>query len=120
MDADGQHDPEDIPRLIQPILNGEADMVNGSRYINGKDRNTPFYRRIGQKVLDKVTNLNSGLQVTDTQSGFRAFARNALPIFKFRSNGLAIESEMLVDAANAGLRVKEVEIGVRYDVDCFI
>jgi glycosyltransferase involved in cell wall biosynthesis len=118
MDSDGQHDPEDIHKLVEPILKGEADIVNGSRYINGTDKNTPIYRRIGQNILDNVTNLNAGLHITDTQSGFRAFAKHTLPIFKFRSNGLAIESEMLMDAANAGFRIKEVNIGVRYDVDC--
>ncbi|NJD52080.1 MAG: glycosyltransferase family 2 protein [Candidatus Methanoperedens sp.] len=118
MDTDGQHNPAEIPKLVSPILQGEADMVNGSRYMNGKDKNTPFYRRIGQNVLDKATNLNSGLHITDTQSGFRAFARHTLPVFRFKSNGLAIESEMLKDASNAGLNIKEVEIGVRYDVDC--
>ena len=118
MDSDGQHDPDDIPKLVSPILDGEADIVNGSRYMKGTDKNTPIYRRIGQNVLDKATNLNAGLQITDTQSGFRAFARHTLPAFRFKSNGLAIESEMLMDAANAGFRIKEVNIGVRYDVDC--
>ena len=118
MDTDGQHDPAEIPKLVSPILQGEADIVNGSRYMNGKDKNTPFYRRIGQNVLDKATNFNSGLHITDTQSGFRAFAKHTLPVFRFKSNGLAIESEMLKDASNAGLNIKEVEIGVRYDVDC--
>ncbi|MFZ3170276.1 MAG: glycosyltransferase family 2 protein [Candidatus Methanoperedens sp.] len=117
MDSDGQHDPDDIQKLISPILNEEADIVNGSRYMNDTDKNTPFYRRIGQNILDKATNLNAGLQTTDTQSGFRAFARHTLPAFRFKSNGLAIESEMLMDAANAGFRIKEVGIGVRYDVD---
>lgn len=118
LDSDGQHNPEEIPKLVAPILKGEADIVNGSRYLNGKDRNTPFYRRIGQIVLDKVTNMNSGLAITDTQSGFRAFAAHIVPVFKFRRSGFGIESEMLADAAKAGLRIKEVEIGVRYDVDC--
>lgn len=118
MDADGQHDPEEIPKLVAPILQGEADMVNGSRYMNGKDRNTPFYRRIGQNILDKAINLNCEFHITDTQSGFRAFDKNTLSLFGFKSNGLAIESEMLMDASNAGLKIKEVEIGVRYDVDC--
>lgn len=116
MDSDGQHDPEEIPKLIAPILKGDAEFVNGSRYINGNGKNTPFYRRVGQNVLDSATNFNTGLHVTDTQSGFRAFARHTLPVFGFRSNGLAIESEMLMDAAKAGLKIKEVEIGVRYDV----
>lgn len=116
IDTDGQHDPADIPRLVQPILRGEADMVNGSRYLNGDKKDTPFYRRVGQKVLDTATNFDSGLSVTDSQSGFRAFAANAKGAFRFHQNGLAIESEMLADAAAAGLRIKEVAIGVRYDV----
>jgi len=118
MDADGQHYPSEIPNLIDPILKGEADVVNGSRYMNGHGRNTPKYRRLGQKVLDKATNFSSGLDVTDSQSGFRAFAGHTVPVFRFRESGFEIESEMLVDAALAKLRVKEVEIGVRYDVDC--
>lgn len=117
LDTDGQHDPADIPKLVEPILGGEADVVNGSRYINGNKKDTPFYRRLGQVILDKATNLNSGLAVTDSQSGFRAFASHTRNVFRFKQNGLAIESEMLADAANAGLRIKEVEIGVRYDVD---
>lgn len=117
IDTDGQHDPADIPKLVEPILRGEADLVNGSRYLNGNRKDTPFYRRVGQKVLDTATNLDSGLNVTDSQSGFRAFNPDVRDVFRFGENGLAIESEMLADAAAAGLRVKEVEIGVRYDVD---
>ncbi len=118
MDADGQHDPEEISKLIGPIIAGQADVVNGSRYLNGNGGNTPFYRRIGQNVLDKATNLNSGLNITDTQSGFRAFAKHALPTFKFKQSGFGIESEMLMEAANAGLKIKELGIEVRYGVNC--
>lgn len=117
LDSDGQHNPEEIPELIRPIINGEADIVNGSRYINGNKKDTPSYRRIGQTVLDKATNLSSGLNITDSQSGYRAFARHAIPAFRFNCIDFSIESEMLMDAASAGLRIKEVEIGVRYDVD---
>ncbi len=117
LDSDGQHNPQEIHKLITPIINGEADIVNGSRYINGNKKDTPSYRRIGQSILDKITNLGSGLDVTDSQSGFRAFARYTLPAFRFNCIDFGIESEMLTDAANAGLRIKEVEIGVRYDVD---
>jgi len=117
IDSDGQHNPREIPKLISPIINGEADIVNGSRYINNADKNTPSYRRIGQTVLDKATNLNCGLDITDSQSGFRAFARHTIPAFKFSCIDFGIESEMLMDAANTGLRIKEVEITVRYDVD---
>jgi glycosyltransferase involved in cell wall biosynthesis len=117
MDSDGQHNPGDIKKLVSPIENGEADLVNGSRYLNGKKSDTPSYRRIGQTVLDKATNIGSGLDITDSQSGFRAFAAHTIPAFTFYSSNFGIESEMLMDAANAGLRIKEVEIGVRYDVD---
>jgi len=118
MDSDGQHNPSDIPLLVAPILRGEADMVNGSRYLNGLDRNTPIYRRVGQRVLDRFTNLNSGLKITDSQSGFRAFAASTKDNFRFTARGMAIESEMLADAAKSGIRITEVEIGVRYDVEC--
>ncbi len=117
IDSDGQHNPKDIPKLVTPIINGNADLVNGSRYVNGNKKDTPSYRRIGQTVLDKATNLNGGLDITDSQSGFRAFARHTIPAFRFSRSDFAIESEMLMDAANAGLRIKEVEINVRYDVD---
>jgi glycosyltransferase involved in cell wall biosynthesis len=117
IDTDGQHDPTDIARLTDPILRGEADMVNGSRYLNGNSKDTPLYRRVGQKVLDAATNIGNNLSVTDSQSGFRAFSSHIKEIFRFGQNGLAIESEMLADAAAAGLRIKEVEIGVRYDVN---
>jgi glycosyltransferase involved in cell wall biosynthesis len=118
MDSDGQHNPADIPKLVVPILKGEADIVNGSRYISGHKTDTPVYRRLGQTILDKVTIMNSGVKITDSQSGFRAFAASTKDIFRFKAQGMDIESEMLADAGNYGLRVKEVEIDVRYDVDC--
>lgn len=118
IDTDGQHDPAEIPKVAAPILAGEADIVNGSRYLCGNKKDTPFYRRVGQKVLDTASNLESGANLTDTQSGFRAFAPTTIPAFRFKQTGLAIESEMLADAGEANLRIKEVEIGVRYDVDC--
>lgn len=117
MDSDAQHNPSDIPKLAAPIIKGEVDMVNGSRYLYGNDKNTPKYRRVGQAVLDKATNRSSGLKITDSQSGFRAFAASIVDIFRFNAIGMAIESEMLADAGKAGLRISEVEIGVRYDVE---
>lgn len=117
IDGDGQHNPDDIPLLINPVIRGEADFVNGSRYLTGKS-DTPRYRRFGQLVLDKFTRVGSGreLPVTDTQSGFRAFSMKTAHVFKFTSNKLGIESEMLMDAAKAQLRIKEVDVSVRYDV----
>ena len=117
LDGDGQHHTSDIPKLTKPIIDGEADLVNGSRYLNGKEENTPAYRRVGQTVLDKATNFNARSNITDSQSGFRAFAIHTIPAFRFEEAGYGIESEMLTEASNAGFTIKEVEIGVRYDVD---
>lgn len=117
IDADGQHNPAEIPSLIAPIFAGEADLVIGSRYLSGNKKDTPAYRRIGQTVLDRATQADTGLILTDTQSGFRAFSAKYASIFRFKQSSFAIESEMLSEAAEAGLRIKEVEIDVRYDVD---
>lgn len=117
IDADGQHNPHEIPKLLEPIIKGEADLVNGSRYVEGGEKNTPKYRRVGQSVLDIATNMNGKINVTDSQSGFRAFSANTIPAFRFNLSGFGIESEMLVDASNAGFRIEEVQIGVRYDTD---
>lgn len=115
MDSDGQHNPAEIPKLLHPIESGKADIVNGSRYLDKKENVTPKFIRIGQTVLDKATNINSGLSLTDTQSGFRAFAAYTIPAFKFKESGFTIESEMLTDAAAFGYKIREVPIGVSYD-----
>ncbi len=117
LDSDGQHDPRLIPKLVKPIQDDEADVVNGSRYLHGKDDDTPAYRRVGQNVLDAATNISGHLKITDSQSGFRAFAGHTIPVFGFHSSGYTIESEMLIDAANAGLRIMEVEIEAIYGED---
>ena len=117
IDADGQHNPDEIPSLIKPIIEDGADLVNGSRYMNGPEENTPAYRRVGQQVLDNATNISAGIKVTDSQSGFRAFSPAACKVFSFFDTGFGIESEMLVDVAEAGLKIVEVPITVRYDVD---
>jgi glycosyltransferase involved in cell wall biosynthesis len=117
MDSDDQHNPADIPKLIDPILKGEADMVNGSRYLNCLNKNTPACRRVGQTILDRTTNLNSGLQITDSQSGFRAFAASTKDVFSFNAQGMTIESEMLADAGKSDLRIKEVNISTRYNFE---
>lgn len=116
IDADGQHNPEEIPKLIKPILEGKADIVNGSRYLNGHDTSTPTYRRVGQTVLDTATNIASGIKLTDTQSGFRAFSSKSIEFFEFNPDGFGIESDMLIEASNNNLSICEVDITVRYDV----
>lgn len=115
IDGDGQHHPQDIPQLLKPIEEGKADIVNGSRYLGQQENGTPAYRRLGQTILDTAINLGSGLKITDSQSGFRAFSKYAIPAFRFNENGFFIESEMLIDAAKYGSRVVEVPIAVTYN-----
>jgi hypothetical protein len=91
-------------------------MVIGSRYLSGKKTDTPFYRRVGQKVLDVVTFLKVGVYTTDSQSGFRAYGPNTKGIFTFPESGMGLASQMFIEAVKAGLRVREVRIDVRYDV----
>lgn len=117
IDGDGQHNPSEIPDLVRPIIEDGADLVNGSRYMNGPEENTPAYRRVGQKVLDIATNISAGTKVTDSQSGFRAFSPKSKNVFRFKDTGFGIESEMLVDAAESGLKIVEIPITVRYDLD---
>lgn len=117
IDADGQHNPSEIPDVIKPIMEDRADIVNGSRYIAGKDTTTPTYRRVGQTVLDNAIYLASGVKLTDTQSGFRAFSSKSIEYFNFDPNGFGIESDMLIEASVNKLRIVEVEITVRYDVN---
>jgi glycosyltransferase involved in cell wall biosynthesis len=117
IDGDGQHNPDEIPILIEPILKDEADIVNGSRFLSNNGNKVPGYRRVGQEVLTVATNTGTGLKITDTQNGFRAFSKKTFDSFNFNQQGMAIESEMLIEAAGASLRIMEVPINVRYDVD---
>jgi glycosyltransferase involved in cell wall biosynthesis len=117
IDGDGQHNPDEMPRLLEPLLKGEAEMIIGSRFLAGMKNKVPFYRRVGQEALTLATNIASGIKITDTQSGFRAFTKKAFSSFTFNNDGMAIESEMIVDAARTGLHIKEVPIDVRYDVN---
>ncbi|AGB49690.1 glycosyl transferase [Methanomethylovorans hollandica DSM 15978] len=119
LDGDGQHNPDEIPRLLEPILQKDADMVNGARFLKGHDLQVPKYRRLGQEVLTFATNLGGSFEskINDSQSGFRAFAGNTFDTFTFNNNGMGIESEMLADASSASLRIKEVPITCRYDVE---
>ncbi len=113
IDADGQHDARDIPRLVQPVLDGEADVVIGSRFLE-KPKGVPFYRRMGQRVLTAATNAGSGRRLTDSQSGFRAYSARALSLLDLTEDGMSASSEMQFAMAGKGLKVAEVPIQVSY------
>src|SRR2546428_3248146 len=116
LDGDHQHDRKAIPRIVEPILAGQADVVLGVRW--GKTSGMPFYRRIGKRALDYATAAatKNGL-LTDSQCGFRVFSSRALSLIEPTDNGLSIESQMLLEAQETKLRIQEVNIDARYDVD---
>ena len=117
LDSDGQHDPSSIPGLIEPITNDEADFVIGSRFVEGGNtEDMPAYRRLGIKVITAASNLSSDLDISDTQSGFRAFSRKAIERLRFDSEGMELSLEMLEDANDKNLKIKEVPTVIRYDV----
>jgi len=117
MDSDGQHNPVDIPVLVAPIIEGSAEMVNGSRYLNGLGKHTSIYRRVGQTLQVNAVQTSPDFNITDPQSGFRAFSASTRSIFSFNAQDMIIESEMLADARKAGIRIKEVEIGILHDYE---
>ena len=116
LDGDHQHNPKDIPRVVEPILTGEADVVLGVRW--GKTSGMPLYRRIGKRALDYATAAatKNGM-LTDSQCGFRVFSSRALSVIEPTDSGLSIESQMLLEAQERNLRIHEVNIDARYDID---
>jgi len=114
LDADSQHDPNEIPALIKPISEG-FDLVIGSREAQ-KDK-TPRYRRIGQKVLLRSTRLASKTNISDSESGFRALSPKAINELDLKEKGFAIESEMITRAADKNLKITEVPISNIYTMD---
>ncbi|HEV7664195.1 MAG TPA: glycosyltransferase family 2 protein [Chloroflexota bacterium] len=113
MDADGQHRFEDVEALVQPILADEADVAVGSRFADARTR-VPTVRRVAQHGLTWLTNVSSGVKLSDSQSGMRAFGPQALDVLLLKSSSMAAASEMQFLASDAQLRVCEVPIEIRY------
>ncbi len=115
IDADGQHNPNDIPKLIEGLDQG-VDVVIGSRFLDTNGSGIPTYRKAGMKVLDMATLAAGGINVTDTQSGFRAYGKRAIEAIQVNNNGMAAGSEILLQIKENNLRVGEVPIVARYDL----
>jgi glycosyltransferase involved in cell wall biosynthesis len=116
LDGDGQHDPADIPKLLEPIENEEADMVIGSRY--GKsvvNLEVPRYRRFGLSFIDFMNKSLVRSPIKDTQSGFRVYAKDVLSMMAhYPSSGFGAETEQLATAELYGLRIIEIPVWVKY------
>jgi glycosyltransferase involved in cell wall biosynthesis len=114
LDADGQHNPDDIEKLLKPLLSG-SDVVIGSRFLSKTKSRIPSYRKAGMKVLDTATAAAGVKNVTDTQSGFRAYNKKAIDAITINTSGMSAGSEILIQASDANLHITEVPITASYD-----
>ena len=117
LDADGQHRIEDIPIVTDPIIKNEVDLVIGSRFLDTKSEEMPNYRKVGIKIITKITNLSIKEKLTDSQSGFRSYSRKALQEITPTDDGMGVSTEILIKASNLELKVAEVPIKVNYNGD---
>jgi len=112
MDADGSHKPYDIPKLVQPICDVQADMVVASRGRGGSDELhgtvEKMIRLIGSSIITTIINIRFKVELTDSQNGFRAVSSSAWKKLALHTNTFAIEQEMLMQALKRGLRVAEI------------
>jgi glycosyltransferase involved in cell wall biosynthesis len=115
MDADGQHDAAEIPRLLKPVLKGVADLSIGSRFIDSHgDDEMPLYRRLGAKLITRMVNGSAKNGIKDAQSGFRAYSRKAIERLSFVETGMGASVEILLKASKNDLKIVEVPSSCRY------
>jgi len=112
IDADGSHDPDDIPRLVKPIQQKEADMVIGSRFKGGSDELVgninQLFRITGSNIITTFINYRWNVHLSDTQNGFRALTREAAESIDLEIDGFPIETEMDIQLLQRGFKIDEV------------
>lgn len=112
-DADLEYDPRDIPQLIQPLLRKEADIVYGSRFMGDEVQDESWVHRLGNAVLTGASNLFSGLKLTDMETCYKAFSREALKNVEIEQDRFGLEPELTAKLARQGF--KFVEVPISYD-----
>lgn len=118
LDADGQHDPTEIMNVVKPIVDGVADVVIGSRFVDERLAYLmPWYRRVGVKFITKLVNNSGKHGVKDAQSGFRAYNRKSLEKLTMIEDGMGVSVEVLINARKQGLRIREVSATCNYGKD---
>jgi glycosyltransferase involved in cell wall biosynthesis len=118
MDGDGQHNPLEIPALLENVVNNGHDISIGFRV--GNNSEMPMWRRVGKRVLDYTTSMGTGGYVTDSQCGFRAFNKKAYESIapKLKGEAFSVESEQLIQAHQLGLKVVNTNVTCKYaDLD---
>ncbi|HWF87122.1 MAG TPA: glycosyltransferase family 2 protein [Vicinamibacterales bacterium] len=112
-DADGQHSVDDVPRLLEPILDGRADIVLGSRFLENATA-VPPARRLLLRAAIAFTRFVSGMRLTDAHNGMRALSRRAAEQLDLRLDRMAHASEIIDQIARTGLPITEVPVAIRY------
>ncbi len=115
LDSDGQHRIEDIQTVLEPIKNGQADLVIGSRFLDNDGKNVPAYRKIGIKMLTKLANTSLKQSITDSQSGFRGYGKRVIEEITPTESGMGVSNEILIKASNKGFQIVEVPIIILYN-----
>ncbi|PVX24756.1 MAG: glycosyl hydrolase [Candidatus Bathyarchaeum sp.] len=112
LDADGSHQPEEIPLVLRYLMENKADFVVGSRFVNSEANKTkiPKINRAGNRLFNSLTGYLTGVNISDSQSGFRAIRASLIKRMNLTSHGYEVESEMLVKALRMGARVAETSI----------
>jgi len=116
IDADGQHKIEDIEKVAKPVVDGQADVSIGSRFLDKHD-NAPKYRKLGINIITKVTNSSLSEKITDAQSGFRAYNNKVLQGLTPSDSGMGISTEILIKSSNLGFKIAEVPTEIQYEGD---
>ena len=112
-DSDGQHQVSDINHMLKPLVNGETDFVFGTRFQDDKTK-FPFFKRIVLRAAIKYTQLSTGVAITDTHNGFRAFNKLAAKRINLNFSGMTHASEFVEKAGQSGLSIKEVPVHILY------
>ncbi len=116
IDSDGQHKIEDIEKVAKPVVDGQADISIGSRFLDKHD-NAPKYRKLGINIITKVTNSSLSEKITDAQSGFRAYNNKVLQALTPSDSGMGISTEILIKSSNLGFKIAEVPTEIQYEGD---
>jgi glycosyltransferase involved in cell wall biosynthesis len=113
-DADGQHQISEIDDMLKPIIENIADIVIGSRFL-GKTEHLPKYRKFGIKTITGLTNVMTGSNISDSQSGFRSYSQKVLQEISPIESGMGISTEILIKATKKKMRITEIPITISYE-----
>ena len=116
LDGDGQHNPDQIPILVDAISTHNVDVAIGSRFLDDTTK-TSGYRKTGIKIITSASNYGTNFKVSDSQSGFRVYSKDAIDAIHPTEQGMSVSTEILLKISNKGLSIAEVPITVSYEGD---